>query len=273
MTDEAGLNAHIAHPARRYNYWLGGKDNFAADRASGDAIEATFPTIRLAALENRRFLQRSVRYLVGEGVRQFLDIGTGLPTAGNTHETAQDIAPDSRIVYVDNDDLVLAHARAMLTSHPRGQTAYIHADLSQPAAILADDTLNATLDLSQPVAVLLVAVLHFLRDDDVARAAVTSLVDAMASGSYLVISHASSQLLPPETATTFATADDVHGGDVTLRPKAKIATFFDGLDLVPPGVQIVSDWRHDPCVTPPPPEQVSIYGAVARKPSTLDGAR
>jgi hypothetical protein len=262
------LNTSVAHPARRYDYWLGGKDNFAADRASGDAIEQIFPTIRLAARENRRFLQRSVRYLVGKGVRQFLDIGTGLPTAGNTHEIAQGLAKDSRIVYVDNDPLVLVHARALLTSHPHGQTAYIEADLGDPAAILADDTLKATLDLSRPVAVLLVAVLHFLPDDDVAHATVKTLVDAMAPASYLVVSHASNELLPSDTVAAFDTADDEHGGDVALRSLAQIATFFDGLDLVPPGVQIVSDWRPEPGITPPRPEQVSVYGGAARKRST-----
>jgi hypothetical protein len=273
MTDGSDLNSNAMHPARRYNYWLGGKDNFIADRASADAVEATFPSIRLAAVENRAFLRRAVQYLVGQGVRQFLDIGTGLPTAGNTHEVAQDLAPDSRIVYVDNDNLVLVHARALLTSHPHGRTAYLHADLREPAAILADDTLNATLDLSQPVAVLVVAVLHFLSDDHVARTAVNTLVEAMAPGSYLVVSHASNDLLPADTAATFAAADDMHGGDVTLRSKATIASFFDGLDLVKPGVQIVSEWRPDSSERGPAPEEVSIYGGVARKPSTPDGVR
>jgi hypothetical protein len=173
-------------------------------------------------------------------VRQFLDIGTGLPTAGNTHEIAQGLAKDSRIVYVDNDPLVLVHARALLTSHPHGQTAYIEADLGDPAAILADDTLKATLDLSRPVAVLLVAVLHFLPDDDVAHATVKALVDAMAPASYLVVSHASNQLLPPDTVAAFDTADDEHGGDVALRSRAQIATFFDGL---------AARTRHHPATT------------------------
>src|SRR4051812_29557414 len=180
MTDglaSANLHPETPHPARRYNYWLGGKDNFAADRAAADAIEAAFPHIRTAAVENRRFLQRAVRHLVEEaGIRQFLDIGTGLPTADNTHEVAQRIEPSARVVYIDNDPLVLAHARALLTSDPAGATAYLDADLRDADAILAQPELAEVLDLSQPVALLLVAVLHFIADDDQAYETVRKLV-------------------------------------------------------------------------------------------------
>ena len=174
------IDTTTAHPARRYDYWLGGKDNFAADRESADAIETIFPSIRTAARENRNFLHRAVRYLVTEaGVRQFLDIGTGLPTADNTHDIAQRLAPDARIVYVDNDPLVLVHARALLTSHPHGATQYIEADLRQPEQILTDADLTGTLDLAKPVALLLVAVLHFVPDTDHPDTIVRTLLDAL----------------------------------------------------------------------------------------------
>jgi hypothetical protein len=262
------------HPARRYNYWLGGKDNFAADRASGDEIEKIYPHIRTSAGQNRQFLRRTVRYLVEQaGIRQFLDVGTGLPSAGNTHEVAQEIAPQSRIVYVDNDPLVMVHARALLTSSPQGETAYIEADLREPQTILADDTLPATLDLAQPVAVLLIAVLHFLPDDDVACAAVKTLVDAMAPGSYLVVSHATDDLLEPHRVEALTDGGYVGSADTTLRSKARVAAFFDGLDMVVPGLQIVSEWRPEPGVDRPTADRVSVYGGVARKPSTQGSAR
>jgi hypothetical protein len=197
----------VAHPARRYDYWLGGKDNFAADRASGDAIEQLFPSIRVAAVENRGFLRRVVHELVkDEGVRQFLDIGTGLPTADNTHDVAQRLAPDSRIVYVDNDPLVLAHARALLTSDPAGRVAYLHADLRTPPQILTDPDLAGTFDLDRPVALLLMAVLHFLSDTDQPHTGVRTLLDALPAGSFLVISHASYDLLPADTAEALTAA-------------------------------------------------------------------
>jgi hypothetical protein len=161
------FDTSVPHPARRYNYWLGGKDNFAADRESGDAVAAAFPTVRIAAIENRRFLGRAVSFLAQEaGIRQFLDIGTGIASANNTHEVAQSIAPESRIVYVDNDPIVLTHARALLTSTAEGATAYIDADLRNPGRILSDSHLEATLNLSEPVGLILVAILHFIRDED-----------------------------------------------------------------------------------------------------------
>jgi hypothetical protein len=252
-----------AHPARRYNYWLGGKDNFAADRASGDAIEKIFPGIRVAAIENRRFLQRAVRFLVGQGVRQFLDIGTGLPTQDNTHEIAQRLDPTSRVVYVDNDPLVLVHARALLTSHPAGRTAYLQADLRHPEQIRTDPELGTTLDLSRPVAVLLVAVLHFIPDHNQADAAVHALMGAVPAGSYLVISHATTELLSSATARQL-TAKNV-AGDFTSRTRSQVTRFFDQLTLLEPGVKVISRWRPDPHTCPPPANQVSVYGGVARK--------
>lgn len=263
------IDPSTPHPARRYNYWLGGKDNYAADRASGDAIEAIFPYIRISARQNRQFLRRVVRYLVEQaGVRQFLDVGTGLPAAGNTHEVAQAVAPECRILYVDNDPLVMVHARALLTGCPLGRTAYIEADVREPQTILADDTLTATLDLAQPVAVLLVAVLHFVADDAVAGAAVKTLVDATVPGSFLVVSHATGDLMDPASVRALAAGGHVGDADTTLRSKAQVAGFFDGLDMVAPGVQIVSQWRPDPDTDQPPAEQVSVYGGVARKPGS-----
>ena len=177
------------HPARIYDYFLGGKDNFAADREVAEKVLASWPAIRIGARENRRSWP-GVRYLAGEaGIRQFLDIGTGLPTADNVHEVAQAVAPSARVVYVDNDPLVLAHARALLTSSPEGRTAYIHADLRDPAAILRDPATRDVLDFSQPVALMLVAVLHFLPDEDKPAEIVATLLDALPPGSYLVASH------------------------------------------------------------------------------------
>ena len=268
MTDQDALDTTQPHPARRYNYWLGGKDNFAADRESADAIEAVFPHIRTAAVENRKFLQRAVRFVAGEhGIRQFLDIGTGLPTADNTHEVAQAIDPASRIVYVDNDPLVLTHARALLTSDPAGRTAFIPADLRRPQDILAHPDLAATLDLSRPVAVTVVAVLHFLHDDDEAYAAVRTLMAAVPVGSYLTLTHATADMLPPSTAATLGSGQVKGAGSFAGRTREQVLRFFtdNDLELVEPGLTAVSEWRPDPGVVPPPAEHVSVYGAVARK--------
>jgi hypothetical protein len=267
------IDTRTPNPARRYDYWLDGKDNFAADRTSGDAIEKIYPHIRTSVRQNRQFLHRAVRYLVEQaGVRQFLDVGTGLPTADNTHEVAQRIAPQCRIVYVDNDPLVMVHARALLTGSPEGRTAYIEADLLEPQTILARGDLTATLDLKQPIAVLLVAVLHFVPDDAVANAAVKTLVEATAPGSYLVISHATDDLMDPETVQALADGGHLGSADTTLRSKERIAGLFGGLDMVEPGLQIVSDWLPDTDAPRPSPEHVSVYGGVARKPSANDHA-
>ena len=264
MTSEHPIDVAQPAPARRYDALLGGKDNFAVDRISGDAIEAVYPHIRTAAVQNRLFLGRVVRYLTAEaGISQFLDIGTGLPTADNTHNVAQHINPTARIVYVDNDPLVLVHARALLTSNPHGRTAYLHADLRDPQRILTDPALATTLDMAEPVAVLLIAVLHFLPDDQIAYTAVKALMDAMPAGSYLAISHATDQLLPA------ATAEALRGNDsgFASRDHRKVTGFFDGLDLIPPGVTVISQWRN-PDTEAPPPGHVSVYGGLARKPST-----
>jgi S-adenosyl methyltransferase len=262
------LDPSVPNPARRYDYWLGGKDNFAADRASGDKVAAVFPAIRTAAIENRRFLRRAVTYLAREaGIRQFLDIGTGLPAAGNTHEVAQAIDPTARVVYADNDPMVLAHARALLVGVPEGVTAYLDADLRNPDTILADADLHRTLDLTQPVGLLLVAILHFLSDEDDPYAIAGRLVAALAPGSYLVASHATKDLLPPDIIAHADAANAESKINLRFRDRAEFTRFFTGLDLVSPGIACVSEWRAEREPTPrPSPAEVAVYGAAARIP-------
>jgi hypothetical protein len=240
------IDTSVSHPARRYNYWLGGKDHFAADRASGDEIARAFPTVRLAAIENRKFLRRATRFLTREaGIRQFLDIGTGLPTADNTHEVAQAIAPESRVVYVDNDPMVMVHARALLTSTPEGRTAYLEDDLRDPDAILSRPELHNTIDLAEPVGLMLVAVLHFIRGEGAANPIVKRLLSALAPGSYLVASHITTDFAPPEEAAKYHQLQASGRLDVWARCLAEYASFFDGLELVPPGIVACSEWRAD----------------------------
>jgi predicted O-methyltransferase YrrM len=264
---EYGFDTTVAHPARRYDYWLDGKDNFAADRESGDKIAAAFPSIRTAVRENRAYLKRTVSYLAREaGIRQFLDIGTGLPTADNTHEVAQAIAPDARIVYVDNDPIVLTHARALLTSTRDGATAYIDADVRDPARILADPQMHETLDLSKPVGLVLLAIMHFIDDTEDPHAIVAQLVSALAPGSYLVMSHATYDPMPPEIVTRLKAAIAGTGEKGGPRDREQFAKFFAGLDLVDPGVVPIGDWRPTPGTPVPDPADVGVYGAVARIP-------
>jgi S-adenosyl methyltransferase len=261
------LDTTVAHPARRYNYWLGGKDHFAADRESGDQLEKHFPKVRAGALANRALLQRATRFLAAEaGIRQFLDIGTGLPTADNTHEVAQSVAPDSRIVYVDNDPMVMVHARALLTSSPEGRTAYIEADLNDPDRILADPVVAATLDLSRPVGLMLIAVLHFIHGDGAAKPIVRRLMDALPSGSYLVATHATSDFGTPEQQALYRQLIESGQSDVWTRPKDEFADLFDGLELVEPGVVPASEWRPAPGAVIPERSDINVWTAVGRKP-------
>ncbi|MEU4244010.1 SAM-dependent methyltransferase [Actinoplanes sp. NPDC026619] len=256
-----------AHSARRYDYWLCGKNHFEADRISGQEFEALFPTVRLAARENRDFLGRAVHYLTARaGIRQFLDIGPGLPTANNTHEVAQNVAPDSRVVYVDNDPMVLRHAQALLTSRPEGKTAYIGADLRDPQAILNHPFLASTLDLSQPVGLMLVAVLHFIHGKGAAKKIVDTLLGALPTGSFLVVSHGTQDLVGESVRAVHRQYVIDGKTDVWPRDQAEFATFFDGLDLVDPGIVQVSDWRRDLGSPTPRKEDVGIWAAVARKP-------
>ncbi len=257
----ARFDMTVAHPARRYDYWLGGKDNFAADRESGDAIATAFPSIRVAVLENRRFLRRVVAFLAQEhGIRQFLDIGTGIPTSPNVHEVAQSIDPTARVVYVDNDPVVLTHARALLTSDPSGATAYVDADLREPDKIL--DQARETLDLTRPVALLLIATAHFIPDEDDPYRTVAQLVGALPPDSYLVMSHATNDFLPPELVADIASGR--HGAG-KLRTREEFARFFTGLDLVPPGIVPVAEWRAQDEPQPrPTPADTAVYAAAAR---------
>jgi hypothetical protein len=261
------IDTTVPHPARRYDYWLGGKDNFEADRVSGDAIARLYPAIRTAALENRRFLRRVVEYLVREaGIRQFLDIGTGIPTRPNTHEIAQAIAPESRVVYVDNDPIVLSHARALLTSVDPGSTAYIDADLRHPRDIVDDPQLRDTLDLTRPVGVLLIAVLHFVDAPD-ATALLAELVRAMPPGSYLAVTNLTKDLLPPEIVPRVDETNNRTGVPMWFRGKDEFAGLFRGLELVEPGIQPVAEWRADDEPEPrPTPADAALYSAVARFP-------
>jgi hypothetical protein len=260
------IDTSVAHPARRYDYLLGGKDNFAADRESGDRLIAAVPTMRTGVLENRRFLRRAVTHLArAAGIRQFLDVGTGIPTSPNTHEIAQGIAPDARVVYVDNDPIVLTHARALLSSSPEGATAYLDADLRRPERILAHPELRATLDLTRPVALMLIAVLHFIPDADDPHGLLAPLIDALPSGSYLAMSHVTYDFLPPRTAEQ---VDHIVSAEpFRARSTAEFTAFFDGLDLIDPGVVPVSQWRADGEPQPrPTAADVGFLCAVARVP-------
>jgi hypothetical protein len=261
------VDTSTPHPARMYDYFLGGKNHFAADRETAEKVLAAAPTTRISARENRAFLGRAVRYLVAEaGIRQFLDIGTGLPTANNVHEVAQAVQPSARVVYTDNDPLVLTHARALLTSSPAGRTAYIQADLRDPAAILSSPTVREVLDFSQPIALIVVAVLHFVHDEFKPGSIIATLLDALPSGSYLAASHVPGEHLPVEGAATTRTYRS-SGVPLQLRDSDEFADLaFSGLELVPPGVVLVSEWRPEGYGPRPTPGEVNVYGGVARKP-------
>jgi hypothetical protein len=262
------LHTDQPHPARVYDYLLGGKDNFEADRAAAEAGLRANPNSRIPPRENRAFLGRVVRYLAGEaGVSQFLDIGTGIPTSPNVHEVAQQIDPRARIVYVDNDPIVLTQARALLTTRPQGRTAYIDADLRDIDAILGSADLQRTLDLSQPVGLLLIAVLHFIPDEDDPWALAARLLAALPSGSYLALSHLTGDFDPAAWAGVVAVYRR-SGVTMQVRRKPDIDRFFAGLDLIDPGVVSLPHWRPDPSDVGGPPSDaaVSVYGGVARKP-------
>jgi hypothetical protein len=253
----AQLDTSVPHSARVWNYWLGGKDNYAADREVGDSVREVFPAIVENAQACRAFLARVVGFLAGEaGIRQFLDIGTGLPTANNTHQVAQRIAPESHIVYVDNDPLVLVHARALLSSGPEGATDYIDADMRDTAKIRAEAA--RTLDFDRPVALMLMGILGHVEDDDEALAIVRRLIDLLPSGSYLAFYDGTDT---NEKIVEGARISSEGGHNYFLRSPERIARFFDGLELVEPGVVSVSDWRPEAEA----PHQDS-YGGIGRKP-------
>jgi S-adenosyl methyltransferase len=256
------IDVTVAHIARVQDYWLGGKDNFAADREAGDVAIAAFPDMVASVRNTRAFLARTVRYLAAEaGIRQFLDIGTGIPTANNTHEVAQAVAPESRIVYVDNDPMVLAHARALLTSDPRGTTAYIDADIRDTGKILAEAA--RWLDFSQPLAVVLMAVLQFVPDDHDPHGIAAQLVDAIPSGGYLVISHPASDIQAAAMANMATRLSQLMSQKVTPRSHAEVTRFFDGTELIDPGVVRVPEWR--PATEADAASASTMWGGVARK--------
>jgi O-methyltransferase involved in polyketide biosynthesis len=260
------INTNVAHSARVYDYWLGGKDNFAADRELGELMIQAIPTLREMAMANRAFMGRAIRYLVEEaGIRQILDLGTGIPTSPNVHEIAQAAAPETKVVYVDNDPIVLAHARALLTSQGAGETAFIMADLRQPKSILDHPTLTETLDLTQPVAVVLVGVLMYFRDNDSPNPfeMVATLLERMPSGSYLAVTHPTPDFNPEDTAKAAAAAEAA-GITLVPRTKADVERFFTGLELVDPGVTPMLAWR--PEAPPADPQAAYYWAGVGRKP-------
>jgi O-methyltransferase involved in polyketide biosynthesis len=265
--ESTGLDPAVSHSARIWNYWLGGKDNYAVDRAAGDRVAEMLPIIVVQARADRAFLGRAVRYLAAEGgIRQFLDIGTGLPTADNTHEVAQRVAPESRIVYVDNDPLVLVHARALLTSSPEGKTEYIEADLRDPDNILAGAA--RTLDLAQPTALLLLGVLHHIPDTAEAYSIVRQLTSALAPDSFVVINHSTSAISGEAMEEAVRHWNQVGTPTMTLRTPEQVNAFFDGLELLPPGVVSCSRWRPEIDRSGEPPAEVDEFCGVARIPGS-----
>ena len=257
------FDTKVAHVARVYNYWLGGKDNFAADRAAGEQAIKAFPEIGLSARSNRAFLARAVRFLAGEGeIRQFLDIGTGIPTANNTHEVAQSVAPTARIVYVDNDPVVLTHARALLTSDPAGATDYIDADLRDPRGILA--RAGRLLDFDRPVALMLMAVLQHLDEEDDPYRIVETLLESLPPGSYLAMSHPAKDINAEAMARMAESLNKMMAEKVTFRDNPAVAKFFDGLELVDPGMVQASKWR--PASESEAASPAALWAGVARKP-------
>jgi O-methyltransferase involved in polyketide biosynthesis len=265
-----GIDTTVPHSARVWNYWLGGKDNYAVDRETGDAVIAVYPQIRINARESRKFLGRVVTFLTAEaGIRQFLDIGTGLPTAGNTHEVAQAIAPDAKVVYADNDPLVLAHARALLTGAPEGTTTYLHSDIRDVDGLMAHAA--EILDFTQPIAVLMLGVLGHIHDADEARSLVAELLSRVPSGSYVAICDAIMTEERRKAEETYANTDGVH---YHARDPQDIVTFFEGLEWVEPGFASVSLWRApvapveaaDNVLPLTMTTAVDQWGGVARKP-------
>ena len=257
------FDTSVPHIARVYDYWLGGKDNFEADRAAAEQVIATFPDVLISVRAQRAFLGRAVHYLVAEaGIRQFLDIGTGLPAGNNTHEVAQRLAPESRVVYVDNDPIVLLHAQALLTSSPEGATSYIDADLRDTGKILAEAA--GVLDFSQPVAVMLLGVLHCIPDEDDPAALVARLIAAVPPGSYVVIAHPASDVAE-QVSRSMGDYNKQAAAPLTARSHAEVSRFFTGLDLVEPGVVQLHRWRPGTADVGDGRE-LANYGGMGRKP-------
>jgi hypothetical protein len=256
------FDTSVPHSARVYDYWLGGKDNYAADRELGERTIAAYPNVVFSVRAGRAFLARAVRFLVTEcGITQFLDVGTGIPTANNTHEVAQGLAPSSRIVYVDNDPVVLSHAQALLKSHQDGACDYIDADMHDTAGIIA--AASRTLDFSKPVAVMLIAVLQYGGEDEVISRVVRELMAACVPGSYLTISHPASDIDPEQTAEFTRRFNESAAERMIRRDHAAVTRLFDGFDLVQPGVTRTAMWRPDSELEAKSP--AALWGGVARK--------
>jgi hypothetical protein len=259
-----GVNINVPHSARIYDYWLGGKDNFAVDRAVGEAMIQAIPGMRYMAGENRKFVHRAARDLVAkEGIRQFLDIGTGIPTRPNLHEIAQGVAPEARVVYVDNDPIVLVHARALMISTPEGRSEYISADIRDPQSLLTDPVLRETLDFTKPIGFTLIAILMLLADEDDPWATVAALRDAMPSGSCLAVTHPTADFAPEEVSQAVAAATGA-GMTLVARTKEEVQRFFGDWEMLEPGLVPVSAWRPDAPVERP--EAAYYWAGVARKP-------
>jgi hypothetical protein len=259
------IDTTTPHPARMYNAYLGGKDCYSADREAARAVLSAWPEVRAMAKANRAFMQRAVRFLAGEaGIRQIIDIGTGIPSAGNVHQVAAEIAPGIRVAYVDNDPIVHVHASALLTG--TGSTAIVLADLRDPEAILTHPGVRDLIDFTRPVALLLVAIMHFITDRDDPARIIATLRDALPPGSYLALSHGTADLHPPGTASQAAASYDNTAAPLVLRSHAQVTTFFSGFDLVEPGLVQAPLWRPDG--KPPRPRdlaKIGIYAGVARK--------
>jgi trans-aconitate methyltransferase len=260
------IDTTVAHSARVYNYILGGKDNYPPDRAAAERMLANWPKLRTSMRENRRFMHRVVRHLAAEhGIRQFLDIGTGIPTTPNLHEIAQGVAPDSRIVYADNDPIVLAHAGARLVGTPQGRLTYIHADLRDPEAILDAPELRDALDLDRPVGLSIIAVLQFITDDQQAYDLVERYLSRLAPGSFLALSTVTTDSNP--TQKKVVSEYKTRGMPARERTKAEVERFFNGLELIEPGVRLIHRWRPDPDLDEAVDDaDIGMYGGVARKP-------
>ncbi len=259
------LRTDVAHPARIYDFLLGGKDNFAADRDASVEITGVWPNLPKSMRANRSFMRRVTHYLAAEqGIRQFLDIGTGLPTSPNLHEVAQAVDPGARVAYVDNDPMVLVHARALLTSTPEGRTTYIDADLHDPQAILNAPNLRATLDLDRPVALSLIAVLQFITDEDEAHAIIDGLMKHLAPGSFLALSTVTADSAPEEVTRGIA-AYEARGIPERIRDRAEVELLFGDLELVDPGVCLVHRWHPDAEAEATSDAHVHMHGGVARK--------
>ncbi|MGF6889566.1 hypothetical protein ABIA39_009037 [Nocardia sp. GAS34] len=267
------LNPPFGHPhcARMYDWFLGGKDNYEADRQAAAEVEKVYPNARIAALTNRHFMHRAIRHIAQAGIRQFLDIGTGLPTPPNLHQVAQAVTPNARVVYIDNDPLVLAHSRALMLGTDEGRIDYVHADVADPQSILGAEELRATLDFTEPIALSLIALLHFVSDEH-AYPAVHTLVDALPAGSYLIGSHAAADL-NPEGSARLAAVCNTNGVTLVLRNRAQVLRFFEGLDFLAPGLTTPHRWRPNPAwitlseqALAERDRDVMQYAAVARKP-------